>query len=280
MALSNHLVPWRIPNGIPESLLAPLLEPTVKPAYLATMLLLTVATAASDSLAPRTAPPDSTDDTTNAAACDRDPACALRAKVDRHLLLMGEVDNDRAQQASLRELIAAGPAVLRAVHDAYNAWTRDRGKNPNAPARPGEMRWRATYLIGALGFADGRRLLYDIARREDPDPRHDPIAYADDQRVKLRAVAGLEQLKGIEELKDLHQRGGTLANATTAALYELGVDVGGVRRVDARTALAAEKADITDFHPSKGRPAQPTKPGAAGYQPKPRPDTPVLRREE
>ncbi len=213
--------------------------------------------------------------TQQAADCDK--RCALRAQVDRHLLLMGEFDNDRAQERSLRELAAAGPAVVRAVHEAYDDWSRAERQDPNVDARPGEMRWRATYLLGALGIADARRALYEIARAElQGKPRGD-VDVADEARIKVRAVDGLMQLKAIDELKALHELGGSLSNTTAAALFELGVNVGGVRLVETRVALAAEKIDSKDYKPNKGRPAQLGKPGSERFKVNPREDSPSLK---
>jgi hypothetical protein len=235
-------------------------------------LVLAAGPAAGDVLVPQKAPPAATQPDVD---CDR--TCVMRKQVDRHLVLMGEFGNEQALAASLRELVALGPAVVRVVHDAYNHWTLTKQPDEASPARPGEMRWRATHLLGVLGFDDAKRLLYDVARREDPDPRKDEVAYADDYRVRLRAVAGLEQLKAVEELRALHAGGGTLANATAAALFELGVNVGRVRRIDARTALASDIADPADRKPNKGRPPQPARPGepiAPDYRVQPRPDSP------
>lgn len=236
------------------------------------LLVLVSGTAAGDDLVPQKAPPAPAEPS---ADCDR--VCTMRVQVDRHLALMGEIgeDTEKRLQASLRELAALGPPVVRVVHDAYNHWSRTRTPDEAAPAAPGEMRWRAAHLLGVLGFPDAKRLLYDIARREDPDPRKSEVDFADDHRVKLRAIAGLEQLKAVEELKALHERGSTLSNATAAALFELGVNVGRVSRVDARTALARDVADPKDQKPSQGRPAQPLKPGAPGFKVQPRPDTPA-----
>ena len=244
---------------------------------IALLLAIVAGPAGSDDLVPQKAPSASAGP---GADCDR--VCTMRRQVDRHLALMGEIgdENEKALQASLRELTALGPPVVRVVHDAYNDWSRTKEADEAAPARPGEMRWRAAYLLGVLGLPDAKRLLYDIARREGPDPRRNEIDYADEHRVKLRAVAGLEQLKAVEELKALHERAGTLSNATAAALFELGVNVGRVSRVDARTALAKDVADPKDYKPNKGRPPQPSRPGEAGapdVKVHPRPDSPKPR---
>jgi hypothetical protein len=237
------------------------------------LLGLACGTARADDLVPHKAPP------VGQPSGDCDRVCKMRVKVDSHLALMGEIgeDAEKQLQASLRELVALGPPVVRVVHDAYNSWSRTKEADEAAPARPGEMRWRATYLLAALGFPDAKRLLYDVARSEEPDPRRGEVAYADEHRVKLRAVAGLQQLKAVDELKALHERGGTLSNATAAALFELGVNVGRVTRVDARAALAKDVADAKDYKPNKGRPPQaipPGEPGAPDVKVQPRPDSP------
>jgi hypothetical protein len=220
------------------------------------------------------------DNAATESQCDRD--CEARRLVDRHLALMGEFNNDRAVEASLRKLVSLGQPAVRATADAYDDWRRaEYTPSPlPTPTRPGEMRWRATMLLGVLGVDDARRPLYDIARHEDLDPRHGEQAYADDHRVKLRAIAGLVQLKAVEELKQLHERGGTLSNATAAALFELGINVGNVRLVDAKTALAEAKVDSRDHKPGKGRPAQIETPGSPRFKVKPRADTPALRGRE
>jgi hypothetical protein len=241
------------------------------------LLALAAGPAVADDLVPL-----KTDPSPGEASAECGRVCTIRKQVDRHLALMGEIgeDADKAQQASLRELVAIGPPAVRVVLDAYNHWSRVKVQDDAAPARPGEMRWRATYLLGVLGHPDAKRLLYDIARSEGPDPRKNEVDYADEHRVKLRAVAGLEQLKAVEELKALHERGGTLSNSTAAALFELGVNVGRVSRVDAKTALAKHVADATDRKPGKGRPPQAARPGepiAPDYKVKARPDSPTAK---
>jgi hypothetical protein len=212
-----------------------------------------------------------------AAKCDE--PCVL-AKVDRHLLLMGEFGNDEELQASLREVVASGPLAVRVVRDTYNHWAREEKRDPKTGARPGEMRWRAVHLLGSLGMADAVPSLYEMARAPLPDPRRSEQLYADEYRVRLRAIAGLENLKGVDELKELHALGGVLRSPTAASLYVLGVNVGGVSRVEAKTALAEDTADATDFKAGKGRPPQPEKPGSPKFKVKRRPDTPSVKPAE
>jgi hypothetical protein len=243
------------------------------------LFVLAAGTAVGDDLVPQKEPPAGTQPN---ADCDR--VCMMRKQVDRHLALMGEIgeDAEKAVQASQRELVALGPPVVRVVHDAYNYWTRTKTPGEAAPARPGEMRWRAAYLLAELGFPDAKRLLYDIALRDGLDSRTSEVDFVDEHRVKLRAVAGLERLKAVEELKVLHARGGTLANATAAALFEVGVNVGRVTRIDARTALAKDIASPADYKPGKGRPPQPIRPGeplAPDFKVQPRPDSPKAKSE-
>ena len=190
-----------------------------------------------------------------AAAQERCDSACLQDKVDRHLLLMGEFDNEEALTASLRDLIASGAPVLRTVEETYAVWSRVEATEPDGSARPGEMRWRVVYLLGSLGMRDAVRPLYEIAKAELPDPRLDEQAFADELRIQLRAVAGLESLGAIDELRDLYRAGGLLRNATAASLFVLGENVGDVRRIDARTALAEERIEPTNFNPDAGRPA-------------------------
>ena len=197
-------------------------------------------------------------------ACD---AACIQAKVDRHLLLMGEFGNEEAMTASLRDLVAIGTPVVQVVVDTYDAWTRIEEPDPLRDERPAEMRWRTVYLLGELGMRDGVRALYEIAKTPLPDPRLDEEAFADEMRLHLRAVAGLENLGAIDELWDLYSDGGVLRNATAASLFVLGVNVGGVRRVDARTALAEETVDARVVNPTP--PARREIPGLRTSPPQP-----------
>ncbi len=183
------------------------------------------------------------------AKCEK--AC-LEAKIDRHLMLMGEFGKDDAIEASQRELLAGGPAVIRAIEDTYNRWSRPESLNPKGNARPADMRWRALHLLGNSNSKEAIPFLYDVAKRPMPEPKASESEYADEYRMALRAIDGLSKLKAIDELKDLHEIGGVLSNPTAVALYENGVNVGGVKFIDANKALA-----------------QPTR----------RPDTPALTRQ-
>ena len=203
-----------------------------------------------------------------------DEAC-VRAKVDRHLLLMGEFDNDRELDASLRDLAASGPQAVRAAVDTYEAWSRVERPDADAAAGPAEMRWRAVYLLGSLGLRDAVAQLSAIAGAPLPRPELDEDAFSDEVRIQMRAVAGLENLGAVDPLRDLYNRGGVLRNATAASLFELGVNVGGVSRIDARTALAEEKVDPKIYNPNQGRAPQLEKPGSPRFQMTPRFDTPA-----
>ena len=146
------------------------------------------------------------------AATVRCDAACVQAKVERHLRLMWEFGNEEALQASLKELMALGPPAVRATRDAYNQWSRAQESDARGTemagetgARAGEMRWRAVHLLGSLGSREAVPSLYDIARTPLPDPRcKSETFYADEYRVRLRAIAGLENLKAVDELKDLH----------------------------------------------------------------------------
>jgi len=203
--------------------------------------------------------------------CD---ALCLEEKVTRHLILMWELGSDEALQASQRELIAFGPRTVRIAFDVYNHWSSVREPDPKLGARPGEMRWRAVEFLGNLGSPEAVPALYEIARATLPDPRADEHRFADEYRIRLRAIAGLEKLKAAAELRELHSRGGVLKNATATSLFVLGVNVGGVRMVEAVAALKEDKADSKDYHPSKARAPQPLKPGSQKFKVTPRPDTP------
>jgi hypothetical protein len=224
------------------------------------VMLLLAATVATDSAIAQT------------VGCD---ATCIQAKVDHHLLLMGEFGNDEALAASLRDLIATGTPVVPVVGDTYNTWLRSEAPDPQGSAQPSEMRWRAVHLLGSLTMRDAIPLLYDIAKIPLPDPRLDEDAFGDEVRIHLRAIAGLERLGAVDELKDLYSLGGVLRNSTAASLFVLGVNVGNVSRLDARTALAKETVDSTDYHTGTGRPPQLDKPGSRTFRVIPRFDTPA-----
>lgn len=221
-------------------------------------------------------PSDSASQTATQAKCDR--AC-LQAKVNRHLLAMGEFGGDDALQFSGRELAAAGPPLVRVVQDTYNDWSRSENYNPKEGVRPAEMRWRAVHLLGTLNIPDAGPFLFEIAKTTLPDPRRNELKYADEYRILLRAIAGLENLKAIDELKELHELGGVLSNPTATSLFVLGVKVGRVSRVDAKKALAEDTADYKDHKEGKGRQPQKAKPGREKTSPKRRPDTPVMTKQ-
>jgi hypothetical protein len=203
----------------------------------------------------------------------------LQAKVDRHLMLMGEFGNEETLQPSLRDLAAAGPAAVRVTQDTYHRWGTTDSNNLKLGVRPAEMRWRAIHLLGSLGSPEAVPFLYELGRKTLPDPRKGEIKYADEYRITLRAIVGLEQLKAVEELKALHELGGVLANPTAASLFVLGHNVGGVKRVDVKKALAEDTPDYRDHKQSKGRPPQLQKPGKEGIKPTRRPDTPFTSRQ-
>ena len=214
----------------------------------------------------------------------------LEAKVDHHLtVLMAEIGpaevapekREDAMRASLRDLAAAGPAAVRAAREAYDRWSRAKAPDPATAVRPGEMRWRAVHLLGSLGQRDAIPTLHRIARTPLPEPLAvSEQFYGDEYRIRLRAIAGLENLKAIDELKDIYEAGGVLRNPAAASLFELGINVGRVRRVDAKTALQRDAASPKDHHPNKGRAPQAEKPGSPRADVKGRPDTPSVERKQ
>ena len=148
--------------------------------------------------------------------------------------------------------------------------------DPKFVARPAEIRWRAAHLLADLGNRDSIPVLFDIAKRQLPEGKSDENVFRDEFRIQLRAVVGLEKLKAVDELKQLYEDGGLLKNAAAASLFMLGVNVGGVRRVEVTRALAEDLADYKDYNPNKGRAPQPTKPGKDRINPRRRPDTPLM----
>jgi len=206
-------------------------------------------------------------------ACDE---VCLRGKVDRHLLMIGEYDNEEQLEASRRDIAAAGPLAVRVTLDAYDAWSRVELREPDGDATPAEMRWRAVYLLGTLGLRDAVAPLAAIAGTPLPRPELvDEDAFNDELMIRLRAVGGLATLGAVEPLRDLYDRGGVLRNATAAGLFELGINVGGVYLTDGRTAIAEERVDPTDYNPNQGRPTQRDLPGSPTFRVTPRPDTPA-----
>ncbi|WP_434046686.1 MULTISPECIES: hypothetical protein [Sorangium] len=221
------------------------------------------------------AEPDPAEDTgveSQSLECDRD---CIRAMVNKHLALMGELGDERTYEVSLRELRAVGPAVVSGAVAAYRAWSLSAPPDPEEPARPGEMRWRAAHLLGALGFREAIASLDAIARSPLPEPGADEELFADEVRVRLRAIAGLEKLGAAAELRAIYALGGLLGRPAAASLYALGIDVGGLRFVDGRTARAEDVADTTDLNPNAGRPVQPDTPGSREFRVTPRIDTPA-----
>jgi hypothetical protein len=231
----------------------------MKPKYVGAVMLLIAAAMA-------TGPADAQ------IRCD---AACMQTQVDRHLVLMGELDNDEALATSLRGLIVLGTPVVQIVGDTYYHWARIEVTDPQGDARPAEMRWRAAHLLGSLEMRDAVAWLYDIAKTPLPDPERGEESFGDEVRIRLRAVAGLEKLGAVDQLADLYAAGGVLRNSTAASLFVLGVNVGNVRRVDARTALAEEAVDPTDYNPNTGRPPQRYLPGSPNFRVTPRADTPT-----
>jgi hypothetical protein len=222
--------------------------------------------------------------TAKLAAVSVDPApqtgTSLQARVDRHLAMMGEIGNEESLRGSLRSLAAAGPQLVSVLEDTYNQWTRAENANPKANVRPGEMRWRVIHLLGELNLQDARPFLFQTAKTPIPDCKKNEVMYADEYRIRLRAIVGLENLKAVDELKEIHEIGGVLKNPTAASLFVLGVKVNNdVSRVDARKALADDVADYRDHNKGAGRPAQEKKPGKERISPVRRQDTPVVRRQ-
>ncbi len=66
--------------------------------------------------------------------------------------------------------------------------------------------------------------------------------------------------------KAIYSAGDLLRNPAAASLYALGIDVGGIQLIEARKALAEDVADVKDYNPNNGRPAQPEKPGSRAFK--------------
>lgn len=239
------------------------------------MILICIALSAGCAAPAEKDAPEDTAVESQAIECTRE--CIL-AMVNRQLALMGEFGDDAEFEASLRELVAVGPAVLHVAVDVYKEWSVSAPPDSTESARPGEMRWRAAHLLGLLGFREGIDPLNEIAAAPLPDPREDEHLFADEYRVRLRAIVGLERLGAADELKAIHSAGGLLRTPAAASLYALGIDVGGIRLIDARRALAEDVADSKDYNPNSGRAAQPEKPGSREFKVTPRTDTPSTAR--
>ena len=65
-----------------------------------------------------------------AAAQVRCDTTCIHNKVNQHLQLMGEFNDDEALTASLRGLIAIGTPVVRVVQDTYSTWLRTEEPDP------------------------------------------------------------------------------------------------------------------------------------------------------
>lgn len=222
--------------------------------------------------------------TAKLSAVNVDPApqtgTSLQAKVDRHLAMMGEIGNEESLRGSLRSLAADGPQLVSVLEDTYNQWSRAENANLKANVRAGELRWRVIHLLGELNSQEARPFLFQTAKTPIPDCKKNEVMYADEYRIRLRAIAGLENLKAVEELRELHEIGGVLKNPTAASLFVLGVKVNNdVSRVEARKALADDVPDSRDYNKGAGRPAQEKKPGKEKISPVRRQDTPIIRRQ-
>jgi hypothetical protein len=205
----------------------------------------------------------------------------IQNKVNLYLGMMGEFDNEKELQGSLRELVSLGPQVADVVLNTYQNWSKPGVADRRQVARPAEMRWRAVHLLGDLGQAGSIRPIYEIAALALPTAKDNEFGYADEYRIRLRAIVGLQKLKAVDELKRLHAQAGPLKNATATSLFELGLNVGGVSRTDVRTALAEDQADPKDYNPNRGRIAQRTKPRIEGkLDIKRREDTPATGMED
>src|SRR5688500_4880340 len=166
--------------------------------------------------------------------------------------------------------------MVSVVQDTYTRRTGPAGADLEIGPSPAEMRWRAVHLLGSLRQADAIPVLFEIAKRPLPRPQTNEKAFADEFRVQLRCVAGLENLRAVDELKQLFESGGLLRNPAAASLYVLGVNVGNIRRVPARRALAEDVADSKDHNPGKRLPPDWGRPGRGRTNPNRRPDTPSV----
>ncbi len=126
---------------------------------------------------------------TESAAQDNecDTVC-IEVKVYRHLKLMGEFGQDKAIQASLRELTELGAPVARVAHDIFSELTRTLPADLRKSAQQNIMRWRVVHLMGDLGQPESILPLYDIARQSLPNPQADENVFAQEYRIRLRPI--------------------------------------------------------------------------------------------
>lgn len=113
-------------------------------------------------------------------------------------------------------------------------------------------RWKALLLLGELGDRRANPHLKACAERPLPEAGTVPDdVFGGEYKVRLRAIHALQLLGATEELKQLHSKTPLLRGPIAVSLFELGVKLDGVRRVDPSTLLAA--TDPTDYNP-KGKP--------------------------
>ena len=97
----------------------------------------------------------------------------------------------------------------------------------------GYTRWKIVNLMGLLDNRDAIKHLDAIAQTPLPNPElAGDVAYANEYRIRLRSLASLERLKAVEPLTRIYEKGGPLSRAAAVNLFEMGVKVDGVKRID------------------------------------------------
>lgn len=165
---------------------------------------------------------------------------------------MAESGIDERTFAQSLDALRRRPGAVDEIARLYADLTEASRSQPHAF---GEARWRSVYLLGELRQEEARKPLAGIAHAALPEPgRVTDAAYATEFRLRARAIAGLRNLRSVDDLERLHAAGGPLRGVAAVALYELGKPPRGVKEIDAKRAFGDAGPD--DFKPS-GRPIAP-----------------------
>src|SRR5688572_4599323 len=153
----------------------------------------------------------------------------------RHFEIMDRSASDEELLQSLADLRSRDQIVAE-VNELYQALT-DADASESDIDGLGYARWKAVNLLGSLGDVRAIEPLSRIAQTPLPTPEISETRFKVEYRIRLRAIAGLENLKAVDQLNALLNQGGPLRGAVAASLYELGHAPKGVVEVDKRDIL-------------------------------------------